>query len=118
MDIKEVIVGPLNGLPDPGCREFAIGDGEWPFQGFVVRRGEQVFAYQNHCAHAGHPLNWAPDSFLTKDRGNIICASHGAMYEIESGLCIAGPCLGKMLKPVEVRVERGEIIVRGPSGLR
>ena len=116
--MKEVIVGLLSELPDPGCREFAIGERDWPFKGFVVRQGEQVFAYQNYCAHVGHPLNWPPDAFLTKNRRNIICASHGAMYEIDSGLCIAGPCPGKMLNPVEVRVEHGEVIVRGPTGLR
>jgi nitrite reductase/ring-hydroxylating ferredoxin subunit len=116
--MQEVKVGLLQELSDPDCREFSIGDGDWPFQGFVVRFGDQIFAYQNHCAHLGHQLNWMPDSFLTKDRRNIICASHGALYEIDSGLCIAGPCLGKTLHPVEVRVENNEIIVRGPSGLR
>ena len=117
-EMRNVVVGLLDELPDPGCREFTIGSGDWPFKGFVVRQGDQVFAYQNYCAHVGHPLNWAPDAFLTKDRSNIICASHGAMYEIESGLCIAGPCLGKTLHPVEVRVTDGTVIVRGPSGLR
>jgi len=116
--MKDVVVGLLDELPDPGCREFTIGSGDWPFTGFVVRQGDRVFAYQNYCVHVGHPLNWAPDAFLTKDKGNIICASHGAMYEIESGLCIAGPCLGKTLHPVEVRVRDGTVIVHGPNGLR
>ena len=117
-EMKEVVVGLLDELADPGCREFTIGSGDWPFKGFVVRQGDQVFAYRNYCVHVGHPLNWAPDAFLTKDRNNIICASHGAMYEIDSGLCIAGPCLGKTLHPVEVRVTDGNVIVRGPNGLR
>ena len=116
--MKDVVVGLLNELPDPGCREFQIGEGDWPFKGFVVRQGERVFAYQNYCVHVGHPLNWMPDGFLTKDKSNIICSSHGALYEIDSGLCVAGPCMGKKLHPVEVRVEKGEIIVRGPTGLR
>jgi len=68
--------------------------------------------------HVGHPLNWAPDAFLTRDRANILCASHGAMYEIESGLCIAGPCIGKTLHPVKAWVSGGNVIVRGPMGLR
>ena len=117
-DKAEVAVGPLDELGDPGCREFAIGDGDWPFRGFVVRQGDSVFAYQNFCAHVGHPLNWVPDSFLTRDKAAIICASHGALYEIETGECIAGPCPGAKLKRVEVRVENGEVVVRGPNGLR
>ena len=111
----EVVVGRFDDIEDPGCREFSIGDGDWPFKGFVVRQGNQVYAYQNYCRHVGHPLNWAPDSFLTKDRTQIICSSHGAVYEIDSGLCIGGPCLGKELRRVECDVRDGTIIVRGPA---
>lgn len=108
-------VGRLSEIEDPGCREFTIGHGDWPFRGFVVRRGDRVFAYENVCAHAGHPLNLHPDRFLTEDSGFVICASHGAIYEIDSGACIAGPCVGKSLRPVEVEVVDGEVVVRGPN---
>lgn len=108
-------VGRLSEIEDPGCREFTIGHGDWPFRGFVVRRGDRVFAYENVCAHAGHPLNQHPDRFLTEDSGFVICASHGAIYEIDSGACIAGPCVGKSLRPVEVEVVDGEVVVRGPN---
>ena len=43
----EVEVGRLDEIDDPGCREFRIGDGDWPFNGFVVRKGGAVYAYQN-----------------------------------------------------------------------
>jgi nitrite reductase/ring-hydroxylating ferredoxin subunit len=110
----EICVGRLDELDDPGCREFRIGDGDWPFKGFVVRQGDAVFAYQNHCMHAGHPLNWMPDSFLTPDRGKIICASHGAIYEIDTGLCVSEPCRGKSLRAVDAEIRDGEIYVNGP----
>lgn len=113
--MREVDVGRLSELSDPGCREFTIGEGDWPFTGFVVRKGDEVFAYQNVCMHAGHPLNWQPDSFLTKDGDAIICASHGAMYKIEDGKCFAGPCRGKRLKTVDTEVRDGVIYVRGPE---
>ena len=116
-DAMEVIVGRLDEIEDPGCREFQIGDGEWPFKGFVVRRGDEVYAYQNYCVHVGHPLNWMPDAFLTKDRKAIICASHGAMYEIESGFCVAGPCKGTSLRQVQVDVRDGVVYVSGPSSM-
>lgn len=115
--MKEVEVGPLAELDDPGCREFTIGDGEWPFKGFVVRQGDEIHAYQNYCMHAGHPLNWAPDKFLTKDRSAIICASHGALYGIGSGECFAGPCRGKSLRRVAVDVRGGVIYVTGPASM-
>lgn len=116
--MPEVTVGLLSDIDDPGCREFQIGDGPWPFRGFVVRKGDEVYAYQNYCMHVGHPLNWQPDSFLTAERDRIICASHGAMYEIETGLCVAGPCPGKVLNKVEATVRGGRVYVRGPASLR
>ncbi len=112
---RDVLVGRLTDLPDPGCREFSIGIGDWPFRGFVVRRGDEVYAYQNFCMHAGHPLNWKPDSFLTRDGTRIICSSHGALYEIESGVCVAGPCPGKRLRGLPVEIREGQIFVRGPE---
>jgi len=112
---QQLIVGSFSDLEDPGCREFRIGDGDWPFKGFVVRRGEEVFAYQNFCVHVGHPLNWQPDRFLTEDGQKIVCASHGAIYEIDSGICVAGPCPGRQLRAVAVDVVDGKIVVTGPS---
>ena len=116
-ETAEVAVGPLNELGDPDCREFQIGDGDWPFKGFVVRRGDEVYAYQNFCVHVGHPLNWVPNGFLTKDRSAIICASHGAQYEIDTGLCFAGPCIGKTLRSVDCEVRDGVVYVVGPTSL-
>ena len=115
--LVELAVCSFDELSDPGCKEFRIGEGDWPFKGFIVRQGDEVFAYQNFCLHAGHPLNWKPDGFLTGDSKQIICASHGAIYEIDSGVCIAGPCPGKQLRRVDVEVRDGEVVVRGPTSL-
>lgn len=117
MSELEVEVGPIADLEDPGCREFSIGEGDWPFRGFVVRRGDEVFAYQNFCVHVGHPLNWSPNKFLTKDKTAIICASHGATYNIETGDCFAGPGSGKTLRKLAVAVRNGTVYVLGPDSM-
>ena len=111
----EVEVGPLAALDDPGCREFTIGSGDWPFHGFVVRQGDSVYAYQNVCGHAGHPLNWSPNNFLNKDKTAIVCASHGAIYAIETGACVAGPGSGRALQRVDAVVRDGVVFVSGPD---
>jgi nitrite reductase/ring-hydroxylating ferredoxin subunit len=113
---EEVAVERFDELEDPGCREFRIGEDDWPFKGFVVRQGDEVFAYQNYCMHVGHPLNWMPHDFLTQDGTEIICSSHGAIYEIATGLCIAGPCLGKSLRPLPAEIRDGVVFVRAPKG--
>ena len=117
MSMQEIRLCRFDELADPGCREFRIGEGDWPFRGFVVRRGEQVFAYQNYCVHAGHPLNWKPDEFLTADGKQLICASHGATYEIETGYCYAGPGSGRSLRKLHVEVRDGVVYVTGPIAM-
>jgi nitrite reductase/ring-hydroxylating ferredoxin subunit len=117
MSEREIAVGELDELDDPGCREFMIGDGNWPFRGFVVRKGGEVYAYQNFCVHVGHPLNWSPHQFLTRDGNALICASHGATYEIETGYCFAGPGNGRTLRKVEVEVREGVVYVTGPDSM-
>ncbi len=116
-ETREIAVGRLDDLDDPGCREFAIGEGDWPFRGFVVRKGDDVYAYQNFCVHVGHPLNWSPDRFLTIDCSAIICASHGATYEIETVYCYAGPGSGRSLRRVDVRVDDGIVYVTPPTSM-
>jgi nitrite reductase/ring-hydroxylating ferredoxin subunit len=101
----------LSELSDPGSRAFSVGEGDWPVRGFIVRRGREVFAYINRCPHAGHPLNLRPDRFLTPDGTLILCNSHGAMFEIDSGVCVAGPCPGQRLRTIAVRVEDDEVVL-------
>jgi nitrite reductase/ring-hydroxylating ferredoxin subunit len=69
-----------------------------------VKTSKGVAAYVNNCPHAGHPLNFKADRFLTPDRNLILCASHGALFTRDQGLCIAGPCPGQSLTPVPIEV--------------
>jgi nitrite reductase/ring-hydroxylating ferredoxin subunit len=97
-------------LPDPGTRELEWGKGEWPAALFVVRRGAMVRGYLNRCPHLGHELNLNKDEFLTLDRQRILCRSHGAQFELEDGLCVAGPCLGAHLKRFAVAIAGGDVV--------
>jgi nitrite reductase/ring-hydroxylating ferredoxin subunit len=110
MDLERVIC-PLHELGDPGAKGFTRGEGEWPLRGFVVRWGEVVRAYVNHCPHAGFPLNWQPDGFIAPDAPLILCAMHGALFEMETGRCVSGPCAGTGLRPLAIRVERGYVML-------
>ena len=106
----------LDDIPDGGARGFGASPGG--FTGlFAVRRGERVFAYVNSCPHVGVSLDWAPHQFLSRDGAQIVCATHGAMFEIETGRCMEGPCGGQALEAVEVRIEGGRILVPEDAGL-
>jgi len=110
MDLNRVLCR-LADLADPGARAFTVGAGEWPLRGFLVRRGKSVEAYVNHCPHQGHPLNLRPDAFLTPDRSLILCSSHGALFELATGLCVDGPCAGQSLKRIPILIEAGLVLL-------
>lgn len=116
-DSKQVLCR-FEDLADPGSLAVSIGTGHWPLRAFVVRRGEQAFAYVNRCPHAGHPLDWLPNRFLNADESLIQCASHGALFTLESGHCVVGPCAGKSLIAIAVQVLAGDVVLlEDPEGL-
>lgn len=95
-------------VADDQFREFQLG--EQPC--FLFRRQGRLHAYRNQCPHLGIPLNWMPETFMDLDNCFIHCATHGALFTPESGDCIAGPCEGDRLIPVEVRINKGNIEAR------
>lgn len=101
----------LDEIADGGSKGFAVGGGEWPLRGLLVRIRDAVHGYVNYCPHAGHPLNFMPDRFLTPDGRLILCLSHGAMFEKATGYCVAGPCAGESLRRVPVKVTDGYVIL-------
>ena len=101
----------LADLDEVGARGFDYETPEGTRSGFVIRRGVAVFAYRNVCPHAGQPLNWKPDAFLTRDRTRIMCSVHGAIFEPETGLCIGGPCPGRSLTALRAEIQAGKIVV-------
>jgi len=105
-------------LPDPGSREFKMGSGDWPLRGFIVRKAGRVFGYLNRCPHAGHPLNWTSTEFLTPDQSLVMCRSHGACFDIATGLCVIGPCVGRELRSIALKVEHDHVmLVEDPDQL-
>ena len=79
----------------------------------AVRRDGQVHAYINRCPHRGIALEWRPDDFLDDSRSLIRCATHGALFLIESGECVAGPCAGQSLTALKCREDAQGIWVQG-----
>ncbi|MBI5463103.1 MAG: Rieske 2Fe-2S domain-containing protein [Gammaproteobacteria bacterium] len=100
----------LDDLTDPGARGFTLQTPHGLQDIFLVRRGQAVYAYANHCPHTGSPLDWQPDQFLNLDRTLIQCATHLALFRIDDGHCVAGPCAGQSLTSVAVTLDDGWVI--------
>ena len=70
---------------------------------FVVRQGMNFFAYRNDCPHYDHAkMAWKKNEFLTDDLSMITCSAHGALFEIETGVCTLGPCIGDKLTQLDI----------------
>ncbi|TMH30755.1 MAG: Rieske 2Fe-2S domain-containing protein [Betaproteobacteria bacterium] len=78
---------------------------------FVVRHRGQIHAYVNECRHQDSELDWNPGEFFDSAKLYLICATHGAVYQPEDGLCIEGPCRGARLMPVSVHEHDGRVFL-------
>ncbi len=56
-------------------------------------------------------LDWAPGQGLSDHRKHILCATHGALFRIDDGHCLHGPCLGRGLSRVAIRLEGDSILL-------
>lgn len=100
-------------IAEGGAKGFALADQDGYGQGdiFLVRAGARVYGYVNSCPHIGTPLEFLPDRFLTRDGREILCSTHGARFDIATGVCVAGPCRGRALRAVPVTVEHDLIFL-------
>jgi nitrite reductase/ring-hydroxylating ferredoxin subunit len=103
-------------IPDRAARGFCVpfsrGAGRSDLERLeilVARRGERLFAYENRCPHRGTTLDWAPHRFMTADSTHLQCATHGAQFRVEDGVCVYGPCMGQALAPLTIECVDGEV---------
>lgn len=98
-------------LPEQGAQGFdPFGEGQDSV--FVIRQGNSLYGYRDLCPHYGDTaLPWRKDEYLDPWGETIVCAAHGAHFEITTGLCISGPCLGDCLPKVPLQIsDNGEVL--------
>lgn len=108
----------LDDIPNRRAMPFVLAqrgpDGEvkpWPI--VVLRWGKNVRAYENRCPHQGTNLDWEKGEFLDGDGTRIQCGKHGALFDLGSGECVEGPCLGARLTAIDVVIDEDEICLAG-----
>ena len=77
----------------------------------VAKKDGMLFAYTNVCPHLGIELNFQPDVFMDLDKRYLHCANHGALFQIEDGMCVHGPCSGQSLQALPGSMEGDEFFV-------
>ena len=107
---KSTVLCKLSEIDDLSCKSFTVKIKRKETDIFVIRKDDEVYAYQNTCPHAHAPLEWNPDQFLDAKKETIICALHGAQFSIEKGDCLGGPCEGIGLTPVLVQIRDEDVV--------
>ncbi len=99
---------PLDHLADRGLVAFSGQRGGRG--GILVYDGATVTAWVNLCPHWSLPLDHS-GPLATDAEGRLICATHDARFRTSDGACVAGPCEGQRLEPLEVELADGVVRV-------
>ncbi len=110
LPLADIYLCTLDQIPGPkGSKGFSVTRDGAVVEMFVVREGDRVYAYQNSCPHTGAPLEWQTDRFLDSTGSFIQCSLHGAQFNLDNGYCVMGPCAGRSLEPLPLRLHEGKI---------
>ena len=101
------ILCSINDIPEETSKGFELENHKL----FAVQKDGVFYVYQNWCPHLGINLEYMPDTFLDLEKRFIECANHGALFEIETGAGISGPCVGKALRPVPFEIVDDNIVI-------
>jgi nitrite reductase/ring-hydroxylating ferredoxin subunit len=88
----------------PADKPVVVEAGDVPV--LLMRQGEEIFAVENWCTHAGGPLSEG-----TFEGCNVICPWHGSRFCLRDGVPLDGPAVTP-LRTFEVREQNGRIAVR------
>jgi nitrite reductase/ring-hydroxylating ferredoxin subunit len=106
----------LDDIPDGGSKGFQVDvPNQLPLNLFVVRQQQKLYVYRNRCPHMGIPLEWVPDRFLDSSGTMIQCAGHAALFVINSGKCVAGPCAGRKLEAIPFYIDQNTLFITPPD---
>jgi nitrite reductase/ring-hydroxylating ferredoxin subunit len=64
---------------------------------FAIRHQGRARAFLNRCTHVAMELDFQPNRFMDDSGRFIICATHGALYDPDTGVCKGGPGRGGLI---------------------
>jgi nitrite reductase/ring-hydroxylating ferredoxin subunit len=99
MDAQRIPLCNSADLVDGGLAvSFDVVYGGYTCRAFAIRWRGAVHAYLNRCAHVAMEMDWQPDRFFDDTGRWLLCSTHGAVYEPDTGACAGGPCRGGLVR--------------------
>ena len=84
-----------------------------PAPAFVVRKEGEAHGYLNRCSHVAMELDWQEGVFFDSGGRDLLCSTHGAVYEARTGRCIGGPCNRSPLVKLVIEERGGNVYFMG-----
>ena len=105
--VSRIRIATVDEVKEGQTIKFSFHREEKPQEGFVGMYQGKLFAYENTCRHIPITLDYGDNRFFDTEGKTIMCQTHGAVYEPDTGLCTRGPCAGASLYPLEVQEKDG-----------
>jgi|SRR6516165_10737140 nitrite reductase/ring-hydroxylating ferredoxin subunit len=85
-----------------------------PWDIFICRFGKTYHAYVNNCPHQEVRLDWEKNNFFEPNYLKVLmCGKHGSQFDVETGVCISGPCEGKQLEKILCFLDEDDVCITG-----
>lgn len=110
---QSVVVEGISSLASGQSKTFTFDrDGEM-HPGFLIRVGDEFFAFANRCPHWNVDLDMGNGDFFVERLAAVVCRNHGALFDPRTGACWMGPCAGQRLEqfPLSVASDRAVVTI-------
>ncbi len=98
-------------IADGGSAGFQVTEDDVSHDLIAVRKGAAVYVYRNSCPHQGDMLDYPAGQCMDDTKTHILCAVHMALFRVEDGECIDGPCFGEHLAAIDTTVEGDAVFI-------
>ncbi|MBI2118850.1 MAG: Rieske 2Fe-2S domain-containing protein [Elusimicrobia bacterium] len=107
--MKTIFVGREDEILPFQSKKIVLKKGAINLEGFIINYKGKFFGYVNRCSHISLALDWGDNDFFSEDKKFLLCKNHGALYDPETGYCVAGPCAGDSLEQLSLKIEKGKL---------
>jgi nitrite reductase/ring-hydroxylating ferredoxin subunit len=114
--VARIRIAAAEGIEEGKTITFSFTRDDRLQEGFVGRFKGNIFAYENTCRHIPITLDYGDNRFFDSTGETLMCQTHGAIYEPDTGLCVRGPCAGERLFALEIVEENGVVWFIEESG--
>ena len=112
-DAERLICASQELLDSRGGVRFEVEYFGEPAPAFAVRYRGRAHGYLNRCAHVAMELDWQEGVFFDAAGRDLVCGTHGAVYDTASGRCVDGPCRGGKLLKLKIEERDGMVYFQG-----